>query len=117
MKKSLFVWAAALMTLVACNNNDELLNNENPGGKVSVTATLPSDAPDSRVALEEDNTVPNAPTIKVAWEETESFSVIRNGENQTFEKTTTGNTFTGVLPVPPPPASIFSVNSRNRLSR
>ena len=95
MKKSLFVWAAALMTLVACNNNDELLNNENPGGKVTVTATLPGGAPDSRVALTEDNTDATAPAIKVAWETEESFSVIRGSENKTYSKNVEGSTFTG----------------------
>lgn len=95
MKKSLFVWAAGLMALAACSNNDDLLNHETPDGKVIVTATLPSDAPDSRVALTEDNTNAGAPTIKVAWEETESFSVIRGTENVTYSKTTEGNTFTG----------------------
>lgn len=95
MKKSLFVWAAALMTLVACNNNDELLNNENPGGKVTVTATLPSGAPDSRVALTEDNSDATAPAIEVAWETEESFSVIRGSENKTYSKNEEGSTFTG----------------------
>lgn len=95
MKKSLFVWAAALMTLVACSNNDELLNNENPGGKVTVTATLPNGAPDSRVALTEDNTDATAPAIKVAWETEESFSVIRGSENKTYSKNVEGSTFTG----------------------
>ena len=95
MKKSLFVWAAALMTLAACSNNDELLNNENPDGKVTVTATLPNGAPDSRVALTEDNTNAAAPAIKVAWETEESFSVIRGSENKTFSKNVEGSTFTG----------------------
>lgn len=95
MKKSLFVWAAALMTLAACSNNDELPNNENPDGKVTVTATLPSGAPDSRVALTEDNTNTAAPAIKVAWETEESFSVIRGSENKTFSKNVEGSTFTG----------------------
>ena len=95
MKKSLFVWAAALMTLAACSNNDELLNNENPGGKVTVTATLPSGAPDSRVALTEDNSDATAPAIKVAWETEESFSVIRGSENKTYSKNVEGSTFTG----------------------
>lgn len=95
MKKSLFVWAVALMTLAACSNNDELLNNENLNGKVTVTATLPSDAPDSRVALTEDNTNAAAPAIKVAWKTEESFSVIRGSENKTFSKNVEGSTFTG----------------------
>ena len=95
MKKNLFVWAAALMTLAACSNNDELLNNENPDGKVTVTATLPSGAPDSRVALTEDNTNAEAPAIKVAWETEESFSVIRGTENKTYRKNEEGSTFTG----------------------
>lgn len=95
MKKSLFVWAVALMTLAACSNNDELLNNENPDGKVTVTATLPSGAPDSRVALTEDNTNASAPAIKVAWETAESFSVIRGSENKTYSKNEEGSTFTG----------------------
>lgn len=95
MKKSLFVWAVALMTLAACSNNDELLNNENPDGKVTVTATLPSGAPDSRVALTEDNTNATAPAIKVAWETAESFSVIRGSENKTYSKNEEGSTFTG----------------------
>ena len=95
MKKSLFVWAVALMTLAACSNNDELLNNENPDGKVTVTATLPSGAPDSRVALTEDNSDATAPAIKVAWETEESFSVIRGSENKTYSKNVEGSTFTG----------------------
>lgn len=95
MKKSLFVWAAGLMALAACSNNDDLLNHETPDGKVTVTATLPSDAPDSRVALTEDNTNAESRTIKVVWETEESFSVIRGTENVTYSKTTEGNTFTG----------------------
>lgn len=85
----------AALVMAACNNNDELLNNENLNGKVTVTATLPSDAPDSRVALTEDNTNPTAPTVKVTWENTESFSVIRGTENKTYSKSTAGNAFTG----------------------
>lgn len=94
MKKLSFLMIAALF-MAACSNNDELLNNENLNGKVTVTATLPSDAPDSRVALTEDNTNPEEPTIKVSWEETESFSVIRGSENVTYSKSTEGNAFTG----------------------
>lgn len=94
MKKLSFLMIAALV-MAACSNNDELLNNENLNGKVTVTATLPSDAPYSRVALTEDNTNPTAPTVKVTWENTESFSVIRGTENKTYSKSTAGNAFTG----------------------
>lgn len=93
MKKNLFVWAAGLIALSACSNNDELPNNIE--GKVTVTATLPSDVADSRVALTEDNTNAEAPTIKVAWETEESFSVIRGLENVTYSKHKEGNTFMG----------------------
>ena len=96
MKRNLFVWAAGLMVLAACSNNDELLNSENLNGKVIVTATVPGDAPDSRVVLTEDNeTTPGQPTIKVAWETEESFSVIRASENKTYSKNAEGNTFIG----------------------
>ena len=96
MKKNLFVWAAGLMALAACSNNDELLNNENLGGKVTVTATVPGGASGSRVTLTEDNeTTPEQPTIKVEWETEESFSVIRGTDNVTYSKNVEGNIFTG----------------------
>ena len=94
MKKLSFLMIAALV-MAACSNNDELLNNENLNGKVTVTATLPSGAPDSRVALTEDNSDATAPAIKVAWETEESFSVIRGSENKTYSKNVEGSTFTG----------------------
>jgi len=97
MKKLSFLMIAALF-MAACSNNDELLNNENLNGKVTVTATLPNDAPDSRVVLTEENTDVNAPTIKVAWEETESFSVFHGSEMAVFSKNTEGSVFEGTLP-------------------
>ena len=97
MKKLSFLMIAALF-MAACSNNDELLNNENLNGKVIVTAALPSDAPDSRVALEEDDTNPNAPTVKVAWEKEESFSVFHGSEMAVFSKNTEGSVFEGTLP-------------------
>lgn len=94
MKKLSFLMIAALV-MAACSNNDELLNNENLNGKVTVTATLPSDVPDSRVALTEATDDNSNPIIKVSWEDTESFSVIRGTENKTYSKSTEGNAFTG----------------------
>ena len=94
MKKLSFLMIAALI-MAACSNNDELLNNENLNGKVTVTATLPSDAPDSRVALTEATDDNSNPIIKVSWEDEESFSVIRGTENKTYSKSTEGNAFTG----------------------
>ena len=94
MKKLSFLMIAALI-MAACSNNDELLNNENLNGKVTVTAILPSDAPDSRVALTEATDDNSNPIIKVSWEDTESFSVIRGTENKTYSKNTAGNAFIG----------------------
>ncbi len=94
MKNLSFLMIAALV-MAACSNNDELLSNENLNGKVTVTATLPSDAPDSRVALTEGTDDNSNPIIKVSWEDEESFSVIRGTENKTYSKSTEGNAFTG----------------------
>ena len=97
MKKN-YVWAAALLMLAACSNEDVLTTTDNPdrgneGCHVTVTATLPGN--DSRVALQ-DVTENGKNIIKVAWNESgEAFTVMTTNEQQvTSEENDGGNVFT-----------------------
>ena len=99
MKKIISMLCGLMAIVITACSNEEIPAPESqtpatPGEKVSVKAYAPGDGQDaSRVSLTE-----SGGTISLAWETNESFSVIRGSENQTFSKTTTGNTFTGVLP-------------------
>lgn len=109
MKKN-YVWAAALLVLAACSNEDVLTTTDNPdrgneGQRVTVTATLPGN--DSRLALEE-ATENGQNIIKVAWNESgETFTVMTTAEQQVTNEAddggilftqTEGDQFTGILP-------------------
>ena len=104
MKKILcFLGGLMVLAFTACTGEDILEDNELniPVQKVSVTAYAPDDNADSRIAFNQElynNHGTPGLRFKLTWDDKESFSVIRNGENQTFEKNTKGNTFTGVLP-------------------
>ena len=96
MKRN-YVWAAALLMLAACSNEDVLTTTDNPdrgneGQRVTVTATLPGN--DSRVALQ-DVTENGKNIIKVAWNESgEAFTVMTTNEQQvTSEENDGGNVF------------------------
>ena len=96
MKRN-YVWAAALLMLAACSNEDVLTTTDNPdrgneGRQVTVTATLPGN--DSRVALQ-DVTENGKNIIKVAWNESgEAFTVMTTNEQQvTSEENDGGNVF------------------------
>ena len=99
MKKIISMLCGLMAIVITACSNEEIPAPESqtpatPGEKVSVKAYAPGDGQDaSRVSLTE-----SGGTISLAWETNESFSVIRGSENQTFSKTTAGNTFTGVLP-------------------
>lgn len=109
MKRN-YVWAAALLMLAACSNEDVLTTTDNPdrgneGRQVTVTATLPGN--DSRVALQ-DVTENGKNIIKVAWNESgEAFTVMTtNVQEVTSEENDGGyvfiqkggNQFEGTLP-------------------
>ena len=109
MKRN-YVWAAALLMLAACSNEDVLTTTDNPdrgneGQRVTVTATLPGN--DSRLALQE-ATENGKNIIKVAWNESgETFTVMTTAEQQVTNDAddggilftqTEGDQFTGTLP-------------------
>jgi len=109
MKRN-YVWAAALLMLAACSNEDVLTTTDNPdrgneGQRVTVTATLPGN--DSRLALQE-ATENGKNIIKVAWNESgETFTVMTTAEQQVTNEAddggilftqTEGDQFTGTLP-------------------
>ena len=83
------------IVITACSNEEIPVVIEQtpatPGEMVSVKAYAPGE--ESRVAYTSGES-----GMTLSWETNESFSVIRGSENQTFSKTTAGNTFTGVLP-------------------
>lgn len=94
--KKLLIFFCGLMTiaLTACNDdNTDIDNIQDIAQSDSVEAYTPNDS-STRVDFTEngDN------TISLEWETEESFSIIRGNENQTFSKTTEGNTFTGTRP-------------------
>ena len=96
MKKNLWLLGGLVaMAFSACTNEETLSNDHTlaPGKKVQVTAYAPGDGAESRIAFNEDGD-----DISLSWNEQESFSVIRNGENQTFSKNTQGNIFNGDWP-------------------
>ena len=109
MKRN-YVWAAALLMLAACSNEDVLTTTDNPdrgneGQRVTVTATLPGN--DSRLALQE-ATENGKNIIKVAWNESgEAFTVMTTAKQQVTSEVddggilftqTAGDQFTGTLP-------------------
>ena len=101
MKKVLWLLGGlTAITFTSCTSEDILQDNEQNTleEKVCVTAYAPEENSDSRVTLTPAIDAHIRNVVKVKWEDEESFSVIRNGENKTFSKTTAGNTFTGVLP-------------------
>ena len=94
MKKYVALLSGVIaMALTACTKDEAMQIPDSPSQMVSVTAYAPSQDDDTRIAYSQDNFV-----LNLAWEDEESFSVIRGGENQTFSKSTAGNTFTGILP-------------------
>jgi len=99
MKKLNWIWGGlAAIAFTACTNDalTEIAPQLQPGagGKVSVTAYTPGDGASSRIAFADDG----ENKVSLQWETTESFTVIRGSENQTFSKETEGNVFTGTLP-------------------
>ena len=97
MKKNLWILGGLVaMAFTACTNDDVLPadNTLASGKKVQVTAYAPGDGADSRIAFND-----NEGTISLSWENSERFSVIRGGENQTFSNGESGgNIFEGDLP-------------------
>ena len=109
MKRN-YVWAAALLMLAACSNEDVLTTTDNPdrgneGQRVTVTATLPGN--DSRLVLQE-ATENGQNIIKVAWNESgETFTVMTTQPHEVNSVAddvkylftqTEGDQFDGTLP-------------------
>lgn len=102
MKRNL--WAAALLGLVACSNDDELQNSgTGQDSPVTVIATLPGN--DTRVTLQDVTDENGKNIIKVDWRESgECFTAMTTGavgyENQEDYRfhQTSGDEFQGVLP-------------------
>ena len=96
MKKYNLLLCGLIAMLFSACTKDELaeINSQPLGEMVSVTAYAAGSGENTRVSY----TDKGDGSYSLAWEETETFSVIREGYNATFSKTTPGNTFTGVLP-------------------
>ena len=99
MKKNLWILGGLMaMAFTACTEDDIVPAGGNSvpeaDGKVSITAYTPGGKADSRIAFVENDDQ----TISLSWEQDETISVIRGGENQPFQKADESNTFEGVLP-------------------
>ena len=95
MKKYNLLLCGLIAMLFSACTKDELaeINSQPLGEMVSVTAYAAGSGENTRVSYTDKDG-----SYTLAWEDEESFSVIRGGDNKTFSKTTPGNTFTGVLP-------------------
>ena len=96
MKKyNLLLCGLIAMLFSACTKDELTETNSQPLGEmVSVTAYAAGSGEDTRVSYTDQGNG----SYTLAWEDEESFSVIRQEYNKTFSKNTPGNTFTGVLP-------------------
>lgn len=104
MMKRNILWAAALLGLVACSNDEELQNSgTGQNSPVTVIATLPGN--DTRVTLQDVTDESGKNIIKVDWRESgECFTVMttaavgyENQEEYRFHQTS-GDEFQGTLP-------------------
>jgi len=91
------------MTFAACTNDDLPIVIEQPnqaGEEVLVTAyAAGDDTPDSRISSTYDDTDDTNKKYTFTWDNDDTFSVIRDGVNQTFTKTNGGeNEFSGEKP-------------------
>lgn len=102
MKKRMLYLCSILSIILgySCSNDDNVLKsvNSSESGEIMVRATLPVGR-DSRIALTPNEDMNGKPIVDVAWDENDSFSVLKYGvESTLFSKSEAGDVFSGTLP-------------------